>query len=709
LARDAIDSKDFRFRLRESSIRKYLKDLNVKDSLFWWALKLGWLLDVGFPTEGERNRGEKVYAFFHPTFQEYFAATVDDNYGFFLPSEHLDRPVKDKNNPEKYGRYRIFERQWKEVILLWLGHQEEELILQKAQFIQLLINFDDGIENKFYFYQALFIAAAGIAEFRDCPFPLVEEIVSAIVMISFGCLNDKEQEWLTFPKASAEEARKILLETDQERVVAILETQITSVYDFIISNQPLILCDLSLMLLRIEPKSSVAVNSLTQLRNVGKNWIHVFLMARHYWGVNRGYARKKIDKLFNVWNDKERNINELIKELIDINEIIYKRQYKYLLPDEEVEIAVDGNTDEINALIHNFKNSSETEFFNKYSSNTLYRVLSHKPANVNPLIEAFIEGLHSQNHMCRFLAITGLSIIGINNQAAIQALTELVQKSKDPSDRTEAVCALADIGIGNLGVFNTLLKVVRNDPDDWIRTQAVRCLAQVTQGSGFWIVVAQLKKYLQITSNRDTFNKDKSIFYRECYESIWYCAQNMTYPAFYEAWHSQEGVEMTTIPNGQSLNQADLQESLQSAIANAQLSQISHLVCIDTSKFIDPDNPAAKIYVEMVKQGCSKSDDGTPKTMQDLQVYWDLLTIESDSEALLRSADRTIVLMFYQNPAAEATESFSPTFLTNLSKFEGAICVVTDQPFDHIPLKYFAPSQPIEDVMEWIRAIATQQ
>jgi hypothetical protein len=74
-----------------------------------------------------------------------------------------------------------------------------------------------------------------------------------------------------------------------------------------------------------------------------------------------------------------------------------------------------------------------------------------------------------------------------------------------------------------------------------------------------------------------------------------------------------------------------------------------------------------------------------------------LLTIESD---------RTIVLVFYQNPTAEARESFSPTFLTNLSKFEGAICVVTDQPFDHIPLKYFAPSQPIEDVVEWIRAIA---
>jgi len=102
----------------------------------------------------------------------------------------------------------------------------------------------------------------------------------------------------------------------------------------------------------------------------------------------------------------------------------------------------------------------------------------------------------------------------------------------------------------------------------------------------------------------------------------------------------------------------------------------------------------------MVKQGCSKSDDRTPKTMQDLQVYWDLLTIESD---------RSIVLVFYQDSSAEPRESFSPTFLTNLSKFEGAICVVTNQPIDRIPLKHFTPSQPIEDVVEWIRAIATEK
>ncbi|WP_446366845.1 NACHT C-terminal alpha/beta 1 domain-containing protein [Coleofasciculus sp. G3-WIS-01] len=52
---------------------------------------------------------------------------------------------------------------------------------------------------------------------------------------------------------------------------------------------------------------------------------------------------------------------------------------------------------------------------------------------------------------------------------------------------------------------------------------------------------------------------------------------------------------------------------------------------------------------------------------------------------------------------------YSDTFLTDLSRFEGAICIITDQPFDHIPLKYFTPSQPIADVVDWICAIATGQ
>jgi hypothetical protein len=320
-------------------------------------------------------------------------------------------------------------------------------------------------------------------------------------------------------------------------------------------------------------------------------------------------------------------------------------------------------------------------------------------------INALVELLNTPDDKgTRWLAADSLGKIGSGNQHAINALVELLNTPEHEYTYTRwrAAESLGTIDPGNQHAINALVELLNTPEDIDTRWRAAESLMQITQGKELRSVVSGLK-----------FQRNQT-----CYQVIWHCMQNMTYPDFYQAWHQQEEIDNTTTPNSQSLNQANLQESLQSAIANEpQLSQIIHLICIDTSKFIDPNNPTAKIYVEMVKQGCSKSDDGTPKTMQDLQVYWDLLTIESDSEALLRTslekpkrrAVRTIVLMFYQNPTAEARESFSPTFLTNLSKFEGAICVVTNQPIDRIPLKHFAPSQPIEDVMEWIRAIATQQ
>ncbi len=302
----------------------------------------------------------------------------------------------------------------------------------------------------------------------------------------------------------------------------------------------------------------------------------------------------------------------------------------------------------------------------------------------------------TDNEDTRWSAAYTLGEIDPGNERAITTFVQILETTDNEDIRRRAAYSLGKIDPGNERAITELVRILETSEKKDVCRSAAKSLKKILQNNQMPSVVSALQHCLVDEVYETNFD-----LFSECYEVVWHCAQNITYPAFYQAWHPQEEVEKTTTPDSQTLNQANLPQSLQSAIANEpQLNQTIHLICIDTSKFIDPDNPAAKIYIEMVKQGCSKSDDGIPKTMQDLQVYWDLLTTESD---------RTIVLMFYQNPTAEATESFSPTFLTNLSKFEGAICVVTDQPFDHIPLKHFAPSQPIADVLHWIRAIATEQ
>ncbi|NEP82371.1 MAG: NACHT domain-containing protein [Okeania sp. SIO3B3] len=104
LAKDDIDSSRGRFRLSQDFIEKRLGDANDENSLFYLALQIGWLNNVGIAAESPTK---KVYAFFHATFEEYFAALAIDDWDFFLPRAHKNKPVKDKS-------YRIFEPQWKQ-------------------------------------------------------------------------------------------------------------------------------------------------------------------------------------------------------------------------------------------------------------------------------------------------------------------------------------------------------------------------------------------------------------------------------------------------------------------------------------------------------------------------------------------------------------------------------------------------------------------
>ncbi|MFN7852811.1 MAG: NACHT domain-containing protein [Dolichospermum sp.] len=93
-----------------------LKESVIKDVMsleeFELAEKLGWLNWV----YRDQKTDERVYAFFHLSFAEYFAACVIDDWDYFLPRNHVDKPVEGK-------KYRIFENEWNEVFLLWMGRK----------------------------------------------------------------------------------------------------------------------------------------------------------------------------------------------------------------------------------------------------------------------------------------------------------------------------------------------------------------------------------------------------------------------------------------------------------------------------------------------------------------------------------------------------------------------------------------------------------
>jgi len=86
LAKLAIDGETSRFRLTKTFIENVFREFDI--DLFDLALKLNWLNEIGVAAEDPL---ETVYAFYHPSFQEYFAALAIDDWDFFVPREGCDQ------------------------------------------------------------------------------------------------------------------------------------------------------------------------------------------------------------------------------------------------------------------------------------------------------------------------------------------------------------------------------------------------------------------------------------------------------------------------------------------------------------------------------------------------------------------------------------------------------------------------------------------
>ncbi len=799
------------------------------ESLFQLADKIGWLNLVYRDTE----TGEPVYAFFHLTFQEYFAALAVSNWR----KDFLNHIPHNPNS----GTYRIFEQQWKEVILLWLG-REDLPKQEKQEFIQALLEFEDGC-SKFYWFQAYFLAAAGITECGDVAYKAftVDKIVGQIVKWSFVYFNEEKQEWQRVFYEISLEAIEVLKEMELETSLAAL-VQLIEKYP----NEYDVCSEVLSILGEIGKNNPKLINALVQLIENSHDEYIIFQAVCILEKIDRNHPRLIIALVQLIKNCSHKFMRSLAaqllvrigkdnpKALIALVQLLENSYDKKNLNQEThskgfatlVKLIESSQNEDIRRLaVHSLGEIGEDkpEFIaalgqlienckdeetRKLAAHYLGRISNYNSEAIT-VLEQLIENSHDESTLIQ--AIYSLKKIGKDNPKAIATLEQLIERSHDEKTLYQVADSLGEINKGNPKAIAALVKLIKNSHDEEIRTSAaislgrigkdhpkvsaileqliencqdektrsfavyslgeigtgkekmIATLEQLTENyhneSTQWRVVKSLEKIDK--DNPKTFialveliknSQDESILcdaagslktnlrevqmagvvstlkdylsdqtyendierFQACYEVIWHCAQTLPYPVFYQAWHHPpltlhpEVAETTDVEftvDSQRLNLVEFPSLLRAAIdSNYELSDKVQLICIDGSKFIDRDNPATKIYNEMRRQGCPKSEDSKPKTMAQLQDYWDELNLESDKH---------LVLVFYESTSLvrEGTAEkvgFSKSFLNDLSKFDGNICVVTEQP--DISLKSFSPSQSnlAEDIVAWIRRVVLE-
>ena len=626
--------------------------------LFEKAIELGWLNRVGVDAQ---NPLKSVYAFYHPSFQEYFAACEIEDWHFFL--NHVPE------NPQQ-GIYRIFESHWKEVMLLWMGRKDVDRE-EKEAFIKALVEFEQGTEHEFYGYRAYFLAAVLIDEFKDCS--LADAIVAQIVKWGFGYFNIEKQEWRTFLDPIEEGAKAVLPESDRTRASAALTELIrTSEDEYICRNaaeslgkiegyEDAFLAALAeLIRISIDAGHPDTINVLTELIRTSEGEDIRIKAAESLGTIDAGNP------------DAIAFLTELVRT--SENKNIRKQAADSLGKIDQ------GNPDAIATLTELIR-TSEHEPIRWLVADSLGKIDQGNPDAIAALTQLIRT---SGNEIIRRHAADSLGKIDEGNPNAIAALTQLIRTSGNESTRQYAADSLGKIGKGNPDAIATLTQLIlasENGASPYLAADSLKkILTETQQMTG---VVTALKNCL----SDETYKNNKNKF-KNSYKVIWHCAQNLPYPTFYHAWHHPPTTPHPEVPDWQTFPQ-DIAREINN---QAELSNQIQLLCIDSKNFINPDNPAAKIYTEMLKQGCPKSEDGTPKTMADLQTYWDLLLMDSE---------KSFILVFYNSRGEEAT-GFSETFVNDLSKFDGNIAIVSENNAHSLAAFSLSQSDLIGAIVRWI-------
>ncbi|MEH1829511.1 MAG: hypothetical protein V7L22_29945 [Nostoc sp.] len=378
----------------------------------------------------------------------------------------------DRSNLNQ-GTYRIFEPEWKAEILHWFGQKDVDK-QQKEDFIQALIDFDDGCGD-FYRYRAYFLAAEALSQFPESS--LGDAIVEQLLKWSYAYFRQDKRDWQILSKALVQTARKTLELTDKKRVIAAFVHLVHT------TESRSILRVAAEKLGTLDPgnKSAIAALALMPITE-----------ERH------GYQRSSSLSKIAVCN--ETAIAVLVNDIKNI-------------PDRKIcthgitalgDIA-DGNHAAIAALV----NLMETTLNKDNCCNAIAALRKIAVGNQTAIV-ALVKFLQiNQGDRICFDAAQALWQIDPGNAPVLKSLVHILETSANTSLINHAATYLLEIEPENKTAIATLSKTLETSQSDGERLQAAKSLLQVNSNNQIAINVL-----LELVKNLGQSPKDS--YYTQC-------------------------------------------------------------------------------------------------------------------------------------------------------------------------------------------------
>jgi HEAT repeat protein len=504
LAKYGINKSTLRFRFTETELRSQSIDPEYIEALE----TLGWLNFVGVD-----ERDDKVYAFFHPTFQEYFAACAIDDWDYFLPRAHIDRPVPCEG--EKDPTYRVFEQEWRQVILFWVGRSDlrdvrreygcwlkkysnhpdlflfgcffptgnyqsdfrldkisyiDEKNQLKEEFIENLTSFyeHDGL---FYYFRAYNMAAICVSEFKSSS--IAREIVQKTV--------ERLYTW---------DSRSIEIIPITHRMYAI-EALIQLLHKRTLNNQHC--SEIFDVLGKIGVGNQDAINALIQLlQQPDLKDYHLVLDTLGTIGAGNQSAIEALTQLLQQQTLNNQPFGNVLRALGTvgvghkdvINTLIQLLQQTALnscftVLNELEKIGV-GNQDAINALVQLLQQPDLKDYH--LVLDTLGTIGARNQSAINALVQ-LLQRPDLEDYYCNQILVWVLGQIGMENQDVINAVIKLLEQSDFLDSHHCVMETLIRIRMGRQGAIDTLLQLLQqpNFENSYYLTDSLGLIASGNQ------------------------------------------------------------------------------------------------------------------------------------------------------------------------------------------------------------------------------------